>query len=102
MHDNILFLLPFFNYSNIYIFLHIHTSVRELEASYLVGHVDDHVLHVNVHIIPTMLAELLYPLQDGNTPLHIAVEKGYTLCMEYLISIRGMDVNIKNDVSWAH
>ena len=65
------------------------------------GHVDDHVLHVHVYIVPTMLTELLYPLQDGCTPLHYAAKGGHT-CVEYLLSTPGIDVNIKNEVSWSH
>ena len=65
------------------------------------GHVDDHVLHVHVYIVPTMLAELLYPLQDGNTPLHLACKGGHTICVEYLLSTPGIDVNIKDKVSFA-
>ena len=48
-----------------------------------------------------MLTELLYPLQDGNTLLHLAAKGGHTsiTCMEYLLSTPGIDVNIKNRVS---
>ena len=69
------------------------------------GHVDDHVLHVHVvYIVPTMLAELLYPFQYGNTPLHWATEESYdhTTCVECLLSTPGIDVNIKDRVSWSH
>ena len=69
------------------------------------GHVDDHVhvLHVHVYIVPTMLTELLYPLQDGGfTPLHLAAQGGHTTCVEHLLSLPGIDVNIKNRVSWSH
>ena len=62
------------------------------------GHVDDHVL--NVHV-PTMLTELLYPLQDGNTPLHLAAGRGHTACVEHLLSTPGIDVNIEDKVSWC-
>ena len=49
-----------------------------------------------------MLAELLYPLQHGgDTPLHLAAKGGHTTCVEYLISTRGIDVNINNTVSWS-
>ena len=65
------------------------------------GHVDDHVLHVHVYIVPTMLTELLYPLQDGDTPLHFAVREGHTTCVEHLLSTPGIDVSIKNRVSWS-
>ena len=47
-----------------------------------------------------VLAELLYPLQDGNTPLHIAAKRGHTSCVERLLSTPGIDVNIKDRVSW--
>ena len=42
----------------------------------------------------------LYPLQDGYTPLHLAAWGGHTTCMEHLLSIAGIDVNIKDEVSW--
>ena len=67
------------------------------------GHVDDHVLHVHVQIVPTMLSELhvLYPLQDGNTPLHLAAMRGLTTFMEHLLSTPGIFVNDKDKVSWS-
>ena len=40
-----------------------------------------------------MLTELLYPLQDGNTPLHLAAKKGHTTCVEHLLSTPGIDVD---------
>ena len=49
-----------------------------------------------------MLAELLYLLQYGNTLLHIAARKGYATCVERLISTSGIDVNIKDSVSWVN
>ena len=49
-----------------------------------------------VHCI--MLTELLYPLQDGNTPLYLAVVGDHTICVEHLLSTPGIDVNIKNGV----
>ena len=48
-----------------------------------------------------MLTELLYHLQDGNTPLHLAAERGHTTCVERLLSTSGIDVNIKNKVRWS-
>ena len=67
------------------------------------GHVDDHVhvLQIHVCIVPTVLTELFYPLQDGKAPLHYAAMRGHTACMEYLLSTPGIDVNIKNVVSWS-
>ena len=44
--------------------------------------------------------ELLYPLQSGDTPLHLAAREGHTTCVEHLLSTPGIDVNIKNWVSW--
>ena len=73
-------------------------------VSCLVGHVDSHllhVLHVHVYIVPTMLTELLYPLQDGRTPLHLAAWGGHTTCVERLLSTPGIDVNVKDLVSWS-
>ena len=56
---------------------------------------------VHVYIVPTMLTELLYPLQLGNSPLHIAARNGNTTCMEHLLSTPGIEVNIKGLVSWS-
>ena len=49
-----------------------------------------------------MLTELLYPLQHGNTPLHFAVDGCDTayVIVEYLLSTPGIDVNVKDWVSW--
>ena len=55
-------------------------------------------VHVHVYIVPTMLTELLYPLQQRFTPLHHAVVGGHTTCVELLLSTPGIDVNIKNMV----
>ena len=52
-----------------------------------------------MYIVPTMLAELLYPLQGGDTPLHLAACGGHTTCVEHLLSTTGIDVNILNEVS---
>ena len=70
---------------------------------YMKGHVDDHVLHVHVYvyIVPTMLTELLYPLQKGYAPLYLAVVGNYITCVEHLLSTPGIDVNIKDEVSWC-
>ena len=54
---------------------------------FLNGVVDDH--------------ELLYPLQLGHTPLHLAAWGGHTTCVEHLLSTPGIDVNIKDRVSWS-
>ena len=54
-----------------------------------------------LYIVPTMLTELLYPLQYGNTPLHVAAMGGHTTCMEHLLSTPGIDVNIQDKVSWS-
>ena len=48
-----------------------------------------------------MLAELLYPLQDGHTPLHLAAKEGRPTYVERLLSTPGIDVNIKDKVSWS-
>ena len=48
-----------------------------------------------------MLTELLYPLQHGDNPLHLAARGGHTTCVERLLSIPGIDVNIKDGVSWS-
>ena len=49
--------------------------------------------------IPSMLTELLYPFQDGDTPLHLATLGGHATCVERLLSTPGIDVNIKGKVS---
>ena len=54
---------------------------------FLNGVVDDH--------------ELLYPLQGGHAPLHLAAWGGHTTCVEHLLSTPGIDVNIKDRVSWS-
>ena len=51
---------------------------------FLNGVVDDH--------------ELLYPLQYGDTPLHLAAMGGHTTWVERLLSTPGIDVNNKNKV----
>ena len=53
-----------------------------------------HVLHVYVYIVPTMLTELLYTPQNGNTPLYLAAKGGHTTCVVHLLSTPGIDVNI--------
>ena len=64
-----------------------HTCVHSSGFMFLNGVVDDH--------------ELLYPLQYGNTPLHHAAWGGHTTCVEHLLSTPGIDVNIKDMVSWS-
>ena len=54
-----------------------------------------------MYIVLTMLTELLYPLQDDKTPLHVAAMFGHTTCVEHLLSTPGIDVNIKDTVSWS-
>ena len=46
-----------------------------------------------------MLTGLLYPLQYGDTPLHLAAVTGHATCVERLLSTTGIDVNITNKVS---
>ena len=45
--------------------------------------------------------ELLYPLQGGDTPLHLATKGRHTTCAERLLSTPGIDVNIHDKVSWS-
>ena len=60
------------------------------------GHVDNHV-----YIVPTMLTELLYAFQYGDTALNLAAMGGHTTCVEYLLSTPGIDVKIRTGVSWS-
>ena len=46
--------------------------------------------------ISTMLTELLYLLQDGDTPLHHAARAGHITCVNHLLSTHGIAVNAKN------
>ena len=57
---------------------------------------------LHVYILPTMLTELLYPSMQvcHTSPLHYAAGGGHTTCVERLLSTPGIDVNIKNMVSW--
>ena len=59
-----------------------------------------HVLHVEMYIVPTMLTETLYPLQNYNTPLHLAAKGGHTTCVEHLLSTPGIEMST-NTVSWS-
>ena len=70
---------------------------------YMKGHINVHlhVLQIHVYIVPTMLTEQLYPLQYGITPLHLATSGGHTNCVKHLLSTPGIDVNIRNRVSWS-
>ena len=43
-----------------------------------------------------MLAELLYPLQDGDTPLHLAARGVHITCVEHLLSTPGIDGHVDN------
>ena len=48
-----------------------------------------------------MLADILYPLQGGDAPLHCVAKGGHTTCVEHLLSTPGVDVNIQDKVSWS-
>ena len=54
-----------------------------------------------MYICTLLLTELLYPLQHGYTPLHLAAKEGHTTCVEHFLSTPGIDVNIKDRVSWC-
>ena len=58
-------------------------------------------VHVHEYIVLTMLTELLYQYQDGYTPLHYAAMGGHTTYVERLLSTPGIEVNIKDKVSWC-
>ena len=45
--------------------------------------------------------ELLYPFQDGHSPLHLAARESHTTCVEHLLSTPGIDVNNMIGVSWS-
>ena len=53
------------------------------------------------HTKCTCVPHLLYPLQDGDTPLHLALRHGHTTYVECLLSAPGIDINIKDGVSWS-
>ena len=55
-----------------------------------------------MYIIPTMLTEILYPLQDCYTPLHLAARGAHTTVVEHLLSIPGIDVNVMDVVRPQH
>ena len=55
---------------------------------------------LSVSTVLTMLSKL-HAHQDGYAPLHFAAMRGHTACVEYLLSTPGIDVNIKNKVSWS-
>ena len=59
-------------------------------------------LPLHLYIVPTILSEPFYSLQWGDsTPLHLAAREGHTTCVEHLLSTPGIDVNIKDEVSWS-
>ena len=41
-------------------------------------------------------------VQDGYTPLHLAARGGHITCVDHLLTTPGIDVNIKNVVSWCN
>ena len=66
-----------------------------LESIYM--YVSVSIKHL-LYILHAMLTELLYPLQDGHTPLHLAAWRGY-ISVERLLSTPGIDVDSKDMVS---
>ena len=54
------------------------------------------LLYIPLMFISTMSTVLLYLLQDGNTPLHLAARAGHTACVNHLLSIPGIAANAKN------
>ena len=48
-----------------------------------------------------MLTGLLYTLQQSDSTLHLAAREGHTIFVELLLSTPGIDVNIKDEVSWS-
>ena len=54
---------------------------------------------IYVYIVPTI--SNMYPLQNGDTPLHLAAWKGHDTCVEHLLSTPGIDVNSNDRVSWS-
>ena len=53
------------------------------------------------HICKCVLELVAVPIQLGHTPLHSAAEGGYTTCVKQLLSTPGIEVNIKDWVSWS-
>ena len=43
----------------------------------------------------------LYVLYTCQYALHFAAMGGHTTCVEHLLSTPGIDVNIKDEVSWS-
>ena len=61
------------------------------------------MLYLQLHVCALWWLHVVvneHPLQLDITPLHLAAEGGHTTCVEHLLSIPGIDVNIKNRVSW--
>ena len=52
------------------------------------------LINIHAYIVPTIFTELLYPLQDGCTPLHHAAWGGHPTIVECLLSTPGIDVDI--------
>ena len=59
------------------------------------------VMLMIMYIVPTMLTELLYPLQYGYTPLHLAAQGGHTTCVDFLHSTPGINANVQDEVNWS-
>ena len=57
--------------------------------------------HVYVNIVPTMLVDLFYTLQHCCSPLHLAAKGSHNTCVEHLLSMPGIHVNIQDEVSWS-
>ena len=48
-----------------------------------------------------MYIELMYPLQNGDTPLLLAARGVHPMCVEHLLSTPGIDVNVKDKASYG-
>ena len=54
----------------------------------------------SIHHVSFLHEHYLNPLQHGDAPLHRAASEGHTTYAERLLSTPGIDVNIKDGVSW--
>ena len=54
-----------------------------------------------LHVVTMYYCIYLHLQEYGYTPLHLAAKGGHTACVEHLLSTPGIDVNIKDMVSYT-